>query len=362
MIYNDTETREVHIILNGKDRPGNTQLETQFKLTGHRCVGPCVEEVDFGVAGEDRTRYWSVAEDWGTVDEEGNAIEGVLPQEGENVHVLPGWNMVYDLDEPSPVYELVRVNGNLTFATDKDLHFRAKHIFVRGGNLTLGTLEEPLTNDVQIELFGAKNDAAMVYDNAVEAGNKLIAVTGRFEAYGIPRGESRMSRLTQPAQKGEETFFVESGLDWVEGDRLGMLPTSYQWDAFDEVFVVSYDAVTGEVVADHPLNFYHYGRETSTGDLYNGLDMRGEVILLTRNVRIRGEDIESWGGQIVAGFMIEEDFTFRYGEIYMDNVEVYNMSQIDTFKSAIRWENNVNGQSSVTNCAIHSGFGWALRV
>lgn len=141
-----------------------------------------------------------------------------------------------------------------------------------------------------------------------------------------------------------------------------MLPTSYQWDAFDEVFVVSYDAVTGEVVADHPLNFYHYGRETSTGDLYNGLDMRGEVILLTRNVRIRGEDIESWGGQIVAGFMIEEDFTFRYGEIYMDNVEVYNMSQIDTFKSAIRWENNVNGQSSVTNCAIHSGFGWALRV
>jgi hypothetical protein len=95
-----------------------------------------------------------------------------------------------------------------------------------------------------------------------------------------------------------------------------MLPTSYEWNAWDEAFVVSYDAVTGAVQVDHPLDYYHFGREQSTGDLYNGLDMRGEVILLTRNVKIQGEDIESWGGQIVAGFMIEEtDFTFRYGEI-----------------------------------------------
>jgi polygalacturonase len=43
-------------------------------------------------------------------------------------------------------------------------------------------------------------------------------------------------------------------------------------------------------------------------------------------------------------------------------VEFFNMSQIDTFKSAIRWENNVMGHSSVTNCAIHNGYGWALHV
>jgi hypothetical protein len=87
------------------------------------------------------------------------------------------------------------VNGFLSFARDKDLHFNAKHIFVRGGNLTLGSQEEPLTNQVIIELHGEKNAEAIVYDNAVEAGNKLIAVTGRLEAYGIPRTESRMSRL-----------------------------------------------------------------------------------------------------------------------------------------------------------------------
>lgn len=64
----------------------------------------------------------------------------------------------------------------------------------------------------------------------------------------------------------------------------------------------------------------------------------------------------------MAGFFIEEDFTFRYGQIYFDNIEIYNMSQIDTFKSAIRWENNAQGESSVTNCAIHNGYGWALHI
>jgi hypothetical protein len=60
--------------------------------------------------------------------------------------------------------------------------------------------------------------------------------------------------------------------------------------------------------------------------------------------------------------MIEEDFTFRYGSLNFDNIEVYNMSQIDTFKSAIRWENNVMGESAVTNCAIHNGYGWAINI
>jgi len=33
--------------------------------------------------------------------------------------------------------------------------------------------------------------------------------------------------------------------------------------------------------------------------------MRGEVLLLTRNVKIYAEDIESWGGQIVTSDTME---------------------------------------------------------
>jgi len=77
----------------------------------------------------------------------------------------------------------------------------------------------------------------------------------------------------------------------VEGDRLALLPTSYQFDAFDEGFITSYDTETGEVQLNTPLDYYHWGQAESTGDHYNGLDMRGEVILLSRNVVIKGEDI-----------------------------------------------------------------------
>jgi hypothetical protein len=203
-IFNETEIRETHLILNGKNRSPNPYHEDHIKLTGHRCITTCVEEVDFDVEVEDRIRYWSVPEDW---------PDGVLPAEGEDVHIEPAWNMVYDLEEPSPVFQLVRINGNLTFAPDMDLNFRAKHIFIRAGNLNLGTPEEPLTANVNITLHGEKNAEAMVYDNAVEAGNKLIAVTGRVQAYGKPR-KGKATRLTQPALRNESSFFVEPGLEY----------------------------------------------------------------------------------------------------------------------------------------------------
>jgi len=62
--------------------------------------------------------------------------------------------------------------------------------------------------------------------------------------------------------------------------------------------------------------------------------MRGEVILLSRNVIIQGTDVESWGGQIVTSDTAEvsADGTVkeRIGHLYMDWVELHNMSQIDT--------------------------------
>ena len=167
---------------------------------------------------------------------------------------------------------------------------------MRAGKLILGEPNSPLTRDVHIELMGGKDNEAVFYDTSIDSGNKNIIVTGRMQAYGIKRDDSRMSRLTQPALKGSSSFFVEPDLDWVEGDRLALLPTSYHKHSYDELVVVSYDGETGEVVADSALNYYHFGREQSTGDLYSGLDMRGEVVLLTRNIRITGERLDNWGG------------------------------------------------------------------
>lgn len=58
----------------------------------------------------------------------------------------------------------------------------------------------------------------------------------------------------------------------------------------------SYDAGTGELKLTESIYFYHWGAKSSTEDDYNGVDMRGEVVLLSRNVRVVGNDSDSWGG------------------------------------------------------------------
>jgi len=110
------------------------------------------------------------------------------------------------------------------------------------------------------------------------------------------------------------------------------------------------------------LNHYHWGAAESTGAKYNQVDMRAEVMLLSRNIKIVGEDVEAWGGQIVTSSMIEPDLSYRHGQLVLDNVEVYNCSQADTAKAAVRFEGVTDKASSITNSVIHNGLGWGVSI
>jgi len=96
--------------------------------------------------------------------------------------------MIYDLEE-SPIFKLIRINGRLTFKndTEKLLHLRAKHIFIRAGELHIGSKESPFMGKAKITLYGEKEFESIVYDNAIEAGNKLIANLGLVSMWGKPR-------------------------------------------------------------------------------------------------------------------------------------------------------------------------------
>jgi hypothetical protein len=217
-----------------------------------------------------------------------------VPTNGSNVNIESGWNMTMDVAD-GPELRLVRINGILRFKNDMNITFRAKHIFVRAGELLIGTKEKPHNGTCEIILYGEKNARAIVYDNAIEAGNKLIANLNVMRIYGKRRSHL-MTRLHKEALKGDNEILIGKGMDLVPGDRLALLPTSFENTASDDVFVETYDIVTGKTVLNRELDFYHYGAEQSTADEYNGADIRGEVVLLTRNVVIKGQDIESWGG------------------------------------------------------------------
>ena len=343
-VYNDTDVREIHLYVNGKN---NTR--DRLVMKGYRCVSSCLAAI-VDVPLETTVRYWSNADSW---------PKKVLPKEGEDVTIESGWNMIYDL-EVSPLLNMLQINGQLTFKQDApQLHLRAKYIFVRAGKLVIGSPDSPFPGEALITLSGEKANQHMVYTNAIEAGNKILAVTGSVEMYGAKR--SQFSRLTKPAQKGDRTLQVATGLDWKDGDKLGIFPTTLKYFEQDYAVVSAYDANTGVVTLDRPLDFYHYGAATSTAAKYGGVDMRGEVVLLTRNVKIVGNDTEAWGCQVVTSDFMEANDVWRTGSLILDSVEIYNCSQYDTFKAAVRFEGNFGSWSKISSSAIHHGLGIGIQ-
>lgn len=66
------------------------------------------------------------------------------------------------------------------------------------------------------------------------------------------------------------------------------------------VSITSYDSLSGNLVLATALKYYHFGAPASTASKYQGLDMRGEVVLLTRNIVIKGDmTSNNWHGQFL---------------------------------------------------------------
>lgn len=86
------------------------------------------------------------------------------------------------------------------------LHFRAKYLFIRAGNLYIGNSTHPFLGQAQITLSGEKEYKHMAYTNAVEGGNKILVNTANMEMHGARRHGH--ARLTKSTKKGDTTITV----------------------------------------------------------------------------------------------------------------------------------------------------------
>jgi hypothetical protein len=178
----------------------------------------------------------------------------------------------------------------------------------------------------------------------------------------------KMTRLTKPANIGDKTITVETkDVDLVEGDRIALAPTGIKYDTGEARNVVSYDKKTGIIELNEALEWYHFGAAKSTAEKYNGLDMRGEVLSLTRNIRIVGTEVEDWGAQILTADIMEEDeseesgFAFREGRTTLDSIEIQYGGQKNTRHGGIRFENCISNKQYVRNSVVHEGPGWMVN-
>lgn len=145
----------------------------------------------------------------------------------------------------------------------------------------------------------------------------MIANAGLISFYGTQRtAESRVTRLRTEVFKNDREFLVETGLDWQVGDRIAIAPTSYNHDQSEDFFVTMYNSETGAVeIEGQKFKYHHYGAEESVAENYNGVDVRAEVILLSRNIKVQGImerfrqrgilTEEPWGGRVLTGDSME---------------------------------------------------------
>lgn len=224
----------------------------------------------------------------------------------------------------------------------------------------IGNETDYFNGQAEIVLHGNSSDPDFDLSDRIEIGHKALIVAGKAEFFGQKR--SGFSRLYRTIYKSENSTFVEPELDWKTGDKVALLPTATQSNHTDYMEISVYDELTGYIEFTGPVQYYHWGQEWSTDDDYNGVDMRGEVVLLSRNVRVLGSGPNDFSSQVVVTEHTESDGINRLGKFIFDNVEVYGCSQSDSSNSAIRFENTHQNTQYLRDSTIWGGQGWGLSI
>ena len=122
---------------------------------------------------------------------------------------------------------------------------------------------------------------------------------------------------------------MASGLDYQEGDQLGLPATNVNVYDSETVTVSSYDDTTGEgiITLTSALQGYHFGAATTTAGDYGGVDMRGEVLQLTSHISITNSQespttFRDWA-VIVSDFADPTDVD---GRVYLGTVDIDHIS------------------------------------
>jgi len=362
LVLNDTETREIDFIVNDKDKNIGS-----LNLLGLRCVENCVEEIE-DLPLEIEVRYWSNYTHWNTSGINGRLLDDEVrvPIENDKVIIHSGWNMIYDIEE-SPDLASVEIRGKLTFLNNgTDRYLRTYNLWVRSGSLEIGNETNPFEANARITLLGDNTENYWAFHRSIEAGNKNFVVTGKALLYGQPRDLT--SRLRETLIAGGRTTKVEAGLDWKAGERIAIAATNMRTMDTDMATIESYNPDTGELILTEAVEGYHFGDPVSTEKDYS-IDMRAEVAMMNRSIVIDAStgDIdpvlkEPWGCRVLVSDFFEPNFVYRKGSLYMDHVQVYNCSQKYTWKSAIKFENAVQGGSRVSHCSISEGRGVGVII
>ncbi|MGF1453889.1 MAG: Ig-like domain-containing protein [Alphaproteobacteria bacterium] len=284
------------------------------------------------------------------------------------------------LDTDAHIEGLV-VKGTFEVAdTGGDFELETEWAFVgAGGTFQVGTEDEPFTSKFTLTLSGGapKDPGRDVdlspygIDRTVQNNDAFLMAMGpeaSIEIHTDDASKESWAQLTQTAERGDEVIELDKPTGWQVGDRIVVASTDFDHNQAEEFTIVAVEDGGRIVTLDRPATFMHYG-EADTYD--NGerswtLDMRAEVGLLSRDVKIQGkvdyddslslaEQPDQFGGHTMV---------MMGGQMRISGAEFTHMGQAGLLgKYPAHWHLNgdVSGQY-IENSSFHHTFNKGLTV
>jgi cell migration-inducing and hyaluronan-binding protein len=266
-----------------------------------------------------------------------------VPAAGDKVIIGKDKNVVLDVSPPA--LGGLSIDGKLSFSNIADLELTTEWIMLHG-ELAIGTEARPHTRKATITLTdNVKGEEVMV-----GMGDRGIMIAGgTLNLHGSTT--NTWSKLSATANAGATSIQVLDAKGWKVGDEIVLASTDFDPRQAERRTITSIRGNT--ITLDRKLDFMHFGEITF------GVDERGEVGLLTRNIKIQASadaaQVPFFGGHVMA---------MGASKMFVEGVELNRMGQNLTLaRYPIHWHlaGDAKGQY-IKNAAIHDTYNRCVTV
>jgi len=266
---------------------------------------------------------------------------GTIPGEGDIVTIGEGMDIVLDVSPPG--LNGINLNGSLSFSDDDDIELTTEWILLRG-ELHIGSENDPHTSNATITLT---NNVPGENINGMGDRGILVAL-GTLSMFGDR--ENSWTKLSETAEAGDTSIEVLDASGWRVGDEIVLASTDFNPRQAERRHITRIRR--NRITLNEPLDYMHFGEITF------GVDERGEVGMLSRNIKIQAsEDAEDtyFGGHIMA---------MDGSTMTVSGIELTRMGQhLELARYPIHWHINgdVAGQF-IKNSAIHDTYNRCVTI
>src|SRR5687767_11149740 len=265
-----------------------------------------------------------------------------VPVAGDKVTIARDKQVILDVSPPA--LGGLSIDGKLTFSNDADLELTTEWIMLHG-ELAIGSEAAPHTRNATITFTNTVPNE----DVMAGMGDRGIMISGGTLNLHGDRTHT-WTKLASTANAGSTSIEVLDAAGWRVGDEIVLASTDFDPRQAERRTIA---AISGnKITLNRKLDYMHFGKITF------GVDERGEVGLLTRNIKIQASaDAERTylGGHIMA---------MPSSKMYVSGVELNRMGQHMTLaRYPIHWHlvGDAKGQY-IKNASIHDTYSRCVTV